>query len=350
MAKKRIRVGVIGTGFGRYHMDGFSKLDGVEIHAIRDLNEAEAQSFAEQYGAKRVFTDYRKMNATAELDAVSIAIPNCLHAPVAIDALKKGKHVLVEKPMALNPKEALAMVAAARKARKRLMVEQALRFKPETQMLRTYFDRGAFGDVYFAKSTWIRRKGWPKLNFPPGGTMGRGEWFIHKKLAGFGALGDIGVHLLDLAWYLMGTPKPVSVTGQMWTKVAVPLLKKKKLPCDVDEMAAGTIRFAGGKMLTVDVCWDAYNEPRMDVQLFGDKGGASLFPAKVYRGLEIMETTELGETFGGFEPIDPYAHFIDCVRNPKVKCIAAGEENVQLIKMLDGIARSSKTGREVRLN
>jgi predicted dehydrogenase len=349
MAKKKIRVGVVGTGFGRYHMEGYSAIDGVEVLAICDLNVPEAQSFADKYGAKYVFKDYREMFAMDELDAVSVVVPNHLHAPMTIDALNKGKHVLVEKPMTITPKDAKAMVAAAKKAGKRLMVEQALRFKPETQLLREYYDRGEFGDIYFAKSTWVRRKGWPKLNFPPGGTMGRGVWFIEKDKAGFGALGDIGVHLVDLAWYLMGNPKPVSVSGMMWNKVATPLLKKKKLPSDIDEMAAAAVRFDNGQMLHVDVCWDAYNEPGQKVQVFGDKGGASLFPAKVFRGEDIMETTELSTTFGGYETFDAWSHFIDCVRNPRKRMIASGEENVQLIQILDGIARSAKSGREVRL-
>lgn len=349
MAKKALRVGVVGTGFGRYHMEGFSKVEGVEVHAVCDLNLEEAHFFADQYGAKHVFEDYREMFSMDELDAVSIAVPNCLHAPMAIDALHKGKHVLVEKPMTITPKDAMAMVAAAKKAKKRLMVEQAMRFSPEAQMLRAYYERGAFGEVYFAKSTWVRRKGWPKLNFPPGGTMGRGVWFIRKEEAGFGALGDIGVHLVDLAWYLMGNPKPVSVSGMMWTEVAVPLLKRKKLPVEVDETAAGAIRFENGQMLFVDVCWDSYNEPLQDVRIFGSKGGASLFPAKVYRGEDIMETTELGATFGGFDPIDAYSHFIECIREPAKKMIASGEEIVQLIQILDGIARSAKSGKEVSL-
>ena len=349
MAKKRLRVGVVGTGFGRYHMEGYSKIEGVDLHAVCDLNAPEARMFAELYGAQYVFTDYREMLSMDELDAVSIAVPNYLHAPMAIDALRKGKHVLVEKPMAINPKQAQAMVAAAKKAGKRLMVDQALRFQPESQMLRAYYERGAFGEVYFAKSTWIRRKGWPKLNFPPGGTMGRGKWFITKKEAGFGALGDIGVHLVDLAWYLMGTPKPVAISGMMWTKVANPLLKKKRLLCEVDEMAVGTIRFEGGKVLTVDVCWDAYNEPVQAVKVFGDKGGASLYPAKVYRGEDIMETAELSTTSGGFDTTDAWSHFIGCIRDPRKKLIASGEENVDLIRILDGIARSAKLGREVKL-
>ena len=330
-------------------MEGYSKIDGVDLVAICDLNQEEARHFADQYSAKYVFEDYREMFSMDELDAVSIAVPNCLHAPMAIDALNAGKHVLVEKPMALNPKEAKAMVAAAKKAKKRLMVEQALRFKEETQLVRACYDRGALGDVYYAKSTWIRRKGWPRLNFPPGGTMGRGEWFIRKDEAGFGALGDIGVHLVDLAWYLMGNPKPVTVSGMLWTKVAAPLLKRKKMPCEVDEMAAGLIRFETGQLLAVDVCWDAYNEPGMGVQVFGDQGGVSLFPAKLYRGEDIMETTELSTTHGGFETIDAYSHFIDCVRNRGKKLIASGEQNVDLIKMLNGIERSAKSGKEVSL-
>ena len=220
MAVKPLRVGVVGTGFGRYHMEGFSQVPGVEILAICDLNKAEAQQFAGQYGAKHVFTSAKRMFAMDELDAVSIAVPNALHAPMTIDALSKGKHVLIEKPMTITPADAQKMADAAKKAGKLLMVEQALRFRPEAQLVKAYADRGEFGDMYYARSTWYRRKGWPHLHMPPDGTLGRGVWFLQKRLAGFGALGDIGVHLLDLAWYLMGTPKPVSVRPAF--EVAVP--------------------------------------------------------------------------------------------------------------------------------
>lgn len=347
--RKAIRVGVVGTGMGRYHMAGFAQQEGVELAAVCDLNEAEACEFAHRYNVRQVFTDYRKMFSLRELEAVSIATPNCLHAPMTIDALKKGKHVLIEKPMAINARQARAMAAAAKKAKKRLMVEQAMRFSPEAQMLRAYFDRGAFGEVYYARSTWIRRKGWPRLNFEPGGSMGRGEWFIRKDEAGYGALGDIGVHLLDLAWYLMGTPKPVSVSGMLWNKVAAPVLKRRRMPCEVDELASGFVRFEGGQVIVVEVCWDAHNSPIQEARLYGDKGGCSLFPAKVYRGEDILETTELETYYGGFAPADAYTHFIDCIRDPKKPMIASGEEIVQVIRMLEGIGRSAKTGREVVL-
>ena len=179
--------------------------------------------------------------------------------------------------------------------------------------------------------------------------MGRGEWFIRKEEAGFGALGDIGVHLLDLAWYLMGTPKPLSVSAMMWNKVAAPILKRKKMPVEVDEMASGFIRLEGGKAISVEVCWDAHNAPVQEARVYGDKGGCSVFPARVYRGEDIIETVDVDTQWGGFPTTDAYAHFIDCVRDPKKKMVASGEELVQVIRMLEGIAKSSESGREVVL-
>ena len=348
MAKK-VRTGVVGTGFGRYHMAGYSELEDVELVAICDLNRAEAEQFADQYKVQKVFTDYREMCRLPELDAVSVVVPNCLHAPMSIYALNHGKHVLVEKPMATSPKDARAMVTAAKKAGKRLMVEQAMRFNPEVQLVRAYYERGEFGNIYYARSTWIRRKGWPRLNFEPGGTMGRGEWFIRKAEAGWGALGDIGVHLTDLAWYLMGCPKPVTVSGGMWNEVAAPTLKKKKMPCEVDETACGFIRFENGSALTVEVTWDSHNEPFQECRVYGSKGGASCFPAKVYRGEDITETVELATHYGGFPVQTAYGHFIDRIRNPRKKMIASGEEVVSIIDILDGLARSAASGKEVRL-
>lgn len=346
MAKKT-RVGVVGTGFGRYHMEGYVKQEAVELAAICDLNEPEAKEFAAKYGVRKVFTDYREMFSLPELDAVSIAVPNCLHAPMAIDALQKGKHVLVEKPMAINADQARAMAAAAKQAGKRLMVEQAMRFSHEAQLLRAYYDRGEFGGVYCARATWIRRKGWPRLHFPPGGTMGRGEWFIRKAEAGHGALSDIGVHLLDLAWYLMGTPKPIAVSGMTWNKVAAPILKRRKMPCEVNEMACGFIRCEGDRLLCVEVCWDSHSAPIQEARIYGDKGGCTLFPARVYRGEDIIETVDIATQHGGFPVTDAYTHFIACVRDPKKMMIASGDEIVQVVQMLDGIAQSADTGREV---
>ncbi|MFO7974902.1 MAG: Gfo/Idh/MocA family oxidoreductase [Candidatus Hydrogenedentota bacterium] len=349
MTVKPIRVGVVGTGFGRYHMDGYSQLPGVEILAICDTNKQEAQQFADKYGAKYVFTSAKRMFSMDELDAVSIAVPNAQHMPMTLDALKKDKHVLIEKPMTIKPTDAKKMADAAKKAGKRLMVEQALRFRPEAQLVKAYAGRGEFGNMYYARSTWYRRKGWPHLHMPPDGTLGRGIWFLQKRRAGFGALGDIGVDLLDLAWYIMGTPKPVSVSGQLFRHVGVPELRAKGLPIEVEEMAAGLIKFQGGKAIMVEVSWDTYTKPAMECFIMGDRGGASVFPPKVFRGNDIDETVDIETHYNGLPIETAYSHFIDCIRDRRKKCIAPAEQNVTLIKMLDALARSNKSGKEVRL-
>ncbi len=349
MTVKPLRVGVVGTGFGRYHMDGFSEVPGVEILAICDVNKAEAQEFANKYGAKYVFTSAKKMFSMDELDAVSIASPNAQHLPMTLDALQKGKHVLIEKPMTIKPRDAKTMADAAKKAGKLLMVEQSLRFRPEAQMVKAYAERGEFGKMYYGRSTWYRRKGWPHLHMPPDGTLGRGLWFLQKRHAGFGALGDIGVHLLDLAWYIMGTPKPVSVSGQLFRHVAVPELKAKGLPIEVEEMAAGMIKFKDGQAIMFEVSWDTYTKPAMECFLMGDKGGASVFPAKVFRGNDIDETVDIETHYNGLPIETPFSHFVDCIRDRRKKCIVPADENVTLIKMLDALARSAKSGKEIKL-
>ena len=278
MAKK-LRVGVVGTGMGRYHMQAFAKMADVELAAICDLNEPEAWQFAKLHGVTKVFTDYREMFSLPELDAVSIAVPNCLHVPMAIDALKKGKHVLVEKPMALNAKQATAMVAVARKAGKRLMVEQSMRFSRDAQLARACYDRGDFGDVYYARSTWIRRKGWPRLNFAPGGSMGGGEWFIRKEEAGFGALGDIGVHLIDLAWYLMGNPKPISVAGSCGTNCG-PHPQTEENAVEVDEMSCGFIRLEGSRVIAAEICWDSHTSPAQEAASTATRAAVRCSPGR----------------------------------------------------------------------
>jgi len=218
-SRRKLKAGVIGTGMGRYHMEGFATHPQSELTAVCDLNVPEAQAFADKYGAKHVFRDYRKMIAMEELDIVAVATPNYLHAKMTIAALKAGKDVLCEKPIAIRLADAEAMVRAAKRRGKRLMINVGMRFDPVHEELRQRVGRGELGEVYYARSHWIRRKGIPFAVFPPTGEMARGEWFVKKRQAGGGALIDIGVHLFDLAWWLIGSPRPTSVLASMYSEL-----------------------------------------------------------------------------------------------------------------------------------
>lgn len=167
---------------------------------------------------------------------------------MSIAALKKGKHVLCEKPMAVNLKEAEAMVEAAKEAGKRLMIHMSVRFYPQFYLMKKIIDEGILGRVYFGKSSMIRRRGTPVIDFSSTGTMARGDWFVQKEKSGGGALMDIGVHMYDLAWWMMGCPEIASVTGSSYAEITPTRFKEKNIYADVDELS------------TVFAKWEEYPE------------------------------------------------------------------------------------------
>ncbi|MFH0964874.1 MAG: Gfo/Idh/MocA family oxidoreductase [Planctomycetota bacterium] len=342
-----LKVGVVGTGMGRIHMEEFAKIKGVSVAGVCDLNLKEAQLFADKFGAKIVRGDYRDFVREPSFDAISIAVPNRLHASIAIAALEAGKHVLCEKPMATTVEDALRMVSAAERAGKLLMINQSQRFNKGTQIIRRYAEQGDLGRIYLGIATWIRRKGWPVLNMGPDGVMGRGEWFIRKDAAGGGALFDIGVHLLDLAWYLMGSPRPVSASAASFLEVARERLAQRNLPAEVDELTSALLRFENGAVIQLVVSWDSHNAPDHSVRIFGSEAGAGVFPPVLYRGSEVIETAALDVVEGGLCMPTAYEHFVSCLREPACRMIASGRELLDVIRMLKAIQESAVAGKEV---
>ncbi|MBN1401261.1 MAG: Gfo/Idh/MocA family oxidoreductase, partial [Anaerolineae bacterium] len=193
----KIRVGVVGLGMGRHHARAYAECDRAELAALCDLDVGLLGEYGRLYPGAQTFTQYEEMFATAELDAVSVALPNYLHAPVAIAALNAGLHVLTEKPMAINAREAEEMLQAARQGDRKLMVHFNYRFSAPSQFLKRYVDEGNLGRIYYAHTRWLRARGIPKL----------GGWFGQKDKSGGGPLIDLGVHRLDLAMWLMGYPR-----------------------------------------------------------------------------------------------------------------------------------------------
>ncbi|MCU6339777.1 Gfo/Idh/MocA family oxidoreductase, partial [Enterobacter quasiroggenkampii] len=137
---------------------------------------------------------------------VSICTWNNSHAPIAIAALEAGKHVLVEKPLCMTVEEALAVQEAQKKSGKTLQIGYVRRYGTNTRVLKKFIDEGELGEIYYAKASCIRRLGNP------------GGWFSDKERSGGGPLIDIGVHVIDLCWYLMGKPKVKSVSGNAYYK------------------------------------------------------------------------------------------------------------------------------------
>ncbi|MEE2658872.1 MAG: Gfo/Idh/MocA family oxidoreductase [Candidatus Latescibacterota bacterium] len=336
---KRVRVGVIGLGWpGREHISGYLQSSRVEVTAVCDMNVELAEQVAEERGIFGLYSDHRKMLREADVDAVSVCLPNYLHAPVSLDALRAGKHVLCEKPPALNSRQARKLADTAGGAGLTLMYALCQRFSGPTAAAKRYIERGELGDIYFARAIYHRRRG-----IPPGTR----SWFVDKKRSGGGALIDIGVHALDQAWWLMGTPQPVTVSGSAYRHFGHVL--PKGVNFDVDDSTFALVRFENEATLILECSW-ALNLPGgSGIHLAGTRGGAELSPLKIYVERHGVQEDLIPEV----PAVDAFAgqtdHFARCIQTGKTPLISA-EQGVQLMQILDGIYKSAETGKEVRLS
>ena len=348
MRAKKLRAGVVGTGMGRYHMEAYANHPGVELLAVCDLNGPEAKQMADRFGARHVFTDYQKM-LELDLELVSIATPNSLHAPMAIAALQSGKHVLIEKPMATTVADAAAMLEAARRAKKRLMVDMSLRFIPAHVAMKRLVDAGRLGEIYLGRAGMLRRKSVPVLDFPADtATMGRGRWFVDRKQAGGGALMDLGVHTLDLAWWLMGQPRPVAASAVTFAKLAPPRWEAAGISADVDELAAALVRFENGASIIFEVSWAAHLPGDWYVRILGTQAGLSLADrVGLYTETDGYPSVTYPEVGGAVE--SAYEHFVRCVLQPEEPMRGSGEAGLEVVRMLCAINESAAKGAEVRI-
>jgi len=344
---KTINVGIIGTGgiAANQHMPALAKQPDVKILAVADVNEQAAKNAAERFEVKHVFSDYKKLLEMDEIDAVHVCTPNDMHMPPTVEALNAGKHVMVEKPIARNADEGAKMVEAARKSGKKLMVAQNVRFDAGSQCLKRFIDDGELGEIYFARVWALRRRGVPSWGV-----------FVDKEKQGGGPLIDIGVHMLDLALFLMGHPKPVTCSGQAFTKIGnTPGHIGVWGPWDwknytVEDYAAGFVRLDNGGSLVIESSFAAnIGEDKFTSALLGTKGGAETNPLRIF-----------GEDKGMLYDITP-AHlprvnsyeaevrgFYDAIRDDTEPPVT-GEQALNVMKILDGIYKSSELGREVAI-
>ncbi|WP_127579093.1 Gfo/Idh/MocA family protein [Paenibacillus koleovorans] len=351
----KLKVGVVGTGgiFRGSHAPAWNSHPAVEITALCDLNKSLAEELAAQYGISRVYTDYREMLANEELDIVDICTANLFHSEVSIAALEGGFHVFCEKPDAIDPLEAQRMADAAEQSGKLLMVMRNNRFVPASKFLKAYIESGAMGEIYTGRTGWVRRRGIP----------GRGGWFTNKALSGGGPLIDLGVHMIDLAIWLMGNPRPVAVSGATYTKFAHSTLSdtadskfgtaREGGVFDVEDLATGFIRFENGATLQIEFSWASNVEEGLKfVELRGTKAGCSLKNGELKLMTEIEQVLcDIVPRFGKDEK-SPHMHnihhFIDCVLG-QAEPINDPASGVDMIKILSAIYKSAAIEAEVRL-
>ena len=348
---ERLRCAVIGTGsWGCEHLKSLSTCSRAVAVAIADSNAERAHAASERYGIPRSYADYRELLDQPDIDAVTIALPNYLHASAAIESLKARKHVLLEKPMATNLRDAARIIETAKKMKRVIMVAQNFRFHPHSQVARIFIEKGALGEIYHARCFWHRSSGIPRI----------GSWFTQKQYAGGGCTYDLGVHMLDLTFHLINDFQVRAVSAQAFNKFGTRGLGEAdhslseidpKKVFDVEDYSVALIRMESGRTVALEVSWAAFHASDVrekGVDLYGTEAGLSLFPTRVFRnGPSGYETIQLSQSKLPYSE-DRVHHFVSCVLDGK-KPLVSMDESYKVQQALEAIYASSSSGKEVRL-
>lgn len=350
MAKK-LKIGLIGSGGIAVgcHMPGYASIpEQCEMVAVCDIAKESAEAAAKKFGIPKVTTDYRDILADPEIDAVSVTTPNAFHKQPTIDALRAGKHVLCEKPLAMNAEEGKEMCRVARETGKILQVALQTRFGGPARFMRQFIDAGNMGDIYYARAKALRRRGVPHWGV-----------FIDKEKQGGGPLIDIGVHILDLTLYFMGYPKPITASGKTWDLLAKDPSNANfwgdydRSRFTVEDFAVGLIKFEDGSVVVLESSFMANMEDDpFETQLFGTKAGAIVRawgdnPVRIFKEIDRQYFDLIPQNV----PQVASSHtaevqaFVDAILNGKPSPVP-GENGLILNAIFDALYKSSETGNE----
>lgn len=342
---EQVRIAIVGLGIGKPMAKGFAANPRARVAALCDIQEQRMQDFAAELpGPVAMYTDYLEMCQDPDIDAVFVGTPNQWHVPVALEAVRNGKHILVIKPLADALAAAHDLVTTAEASGLVSMIAMVGRYNPGTRYLQHMIAQGEFGEVYYARARILRRSGIP-------------NWSTGFVTRGGGAFRDLGVHMLDAAWWMMGMPKAVSATGVGGAKFGprgLGFWEFKPQPemgalYEADDYAGGLLRFANGAGVQLESFWASHQPDDRQIEIFGTEAGARLTPLTIYRtenGAPTTATVEFPRTPNNWEEMA--THFVECILDGAV-CKSPLRHGLIVQEMLEGILESAATGHEVAL-
>lgn len=345
-----IRVGIIGAGWPAHrHAEGYRAAGGFQLMAVADPRNSRRSALASQFSIPRPCADAKEIIDDEKIDAVSVCVPNDLHASVAVAALKAGKHVLCETPPAQSLGDAKKMAAAAEKSGKTLLYAAQRRFGGAEQAAQQAIAKGYVGDVRHARASWMRTRG------TPAGT----GWFADKARSGGGALLDLGLPMLDLAWSFLGQPEPRSAFAIISNHLAHGDASPSEVSTDagqaVESVGFALLRFADGQSLELGASWAINQPPKHQgtvCRVHASEGAIDVYTPggpMLYRKFDAK-----GQAKETPLKLPRVIHYEAMMRHFK-RCIASGEkpmigptQGVTLMRMMDAIYKSGETGKSVQ--
>lgn len=331
MSKTRVLISGVGGIAQIAHLPIISKMADVEITGVCDIDRSKAKSVAQKYGVKNFYYSFDEMINSAEADCIVITAPTNLHKEQAVKGFEKGLNVMVEKPLSRNYDEAAAVVNAAKKSKKILMVGMNNRFRPDIMMQESFVSAGELGEIFYIKTGFLRRRSTVE------------KWSVNKNESGGGVFIDLGIVLLDIALWLLKFPKVISVN-------AVNYYHTFK---DVEDSSFVMLRFANNATVTIETSWSLHRENDLFYcNVYGKEGSANINPLSIYKQMHgtLVNVTPLKmeKPANVFKRTYEYelAHFFNSVMNDK-PALSDGTEALERMKIVDAVYRSAKTGKEI---
>jgi len=335
--KEKVNVGIIGLGGVAQivHLPILRKLSNVNIAGVAELNKNRLNSIAEKYHIEKKYLRYEELLKDESIDAVIIATPTDTHRKIALDCISAGKHILVEKPIAINYAEAKEIIDAAKKYNAKVMFGMNLRFRPDAMLLKSLLNSGELGEIFYVRCGWIRKQSSDQ------------SWFLKREKSGGGVIIDLGIVLLDLALWIMNYKDIVSVSVQKYCTETQ----------NVEDSAVGLIRMEGGSVINFEVSWSLHSDKdSLNLTAFGKNGTAHLNPLRAYRKVGTDQIDYTPSTSGGEKNLfkksyeNELKHFITSIATDSVPLISSGEEALKRMKLLEGIYKSAELNKEISLN
>ena len=331
-----VKVAIIGLGgvAQLVHLPNLSKIKSVRLQSVAEVKASRRNAIAQKFNIPESYKDHRDLLDKSDIDAVIITTPTALHKDVAIDCLNAKKDVLVEKPIARNYKEAAAIVQAAKKNKKKLMVGMNLLFRPDTLLLKSLIQSGEIGEPFYARAVWIRRK------------SSNEKWFTKREEAGGGVILDLGISLLDISLWLMDYPDVEALLTQNFYQTTK----------TIEDTSISFIRCSSSKLINIETSWALpVDKDQFKISIFGSKGSVTTTPLHLFKKVE--------NTFVDLKPnlsdspsqlfkksyLNELKSFIGTVRglNP---LFSTGERALERLKVIEAMYKSAKKNQEIKIS
>lgn len=334
---EKLRVGLLGVGAIAQvvHLPVLSQLEDVELVAVCDVDQPRARAIASRFGIPNVWGNDDIVFQSDDVDAIIICSPNYLHEQQAIAGLESGKHVLVEKPLAITAEAAQRVIDVAERTGRTLMIAMNNRYRPDTMALRPFAQGGELGHIFLTRGAWLNRKM----------RMVRPTWRHRRDTAGGGAMMDVGVQTLDLCLWMQGFPEAASVVTHMHFPEGM----------EVEDTAGIMVRLKNGSAVSLTVSWSLVAErDRHYMRMLGTRGSGAISPLAVYKEVETGQIIDVTPSVSlGRENLytasyrQELTHFVNVCRGVEAEPLP--REQVQIMRIVEAAYRSYHEKREVEV-